>query len=147
MLKEFKTFIAKGSVLDLAVGIIIGGAFGKITQSLVKDVLMPPLGMLLGGVKFSEFFISLNGGHYDTLAAAQEAGAPTLNYGLFINTVVEFVILGFAIFLLVKLANRIREQNAPKPAPAAPTTKECPQCLSTIPLKATRCAHCTSEVA
>jgi large conductance mechanosensitive channel len=142
MLKEFKEFAIKGNVLDMAVGIVIGAAFGKIVSSFVDDVLMPPIGRLLGGVDFSTLFIALNGQHYDTLAAAKAAGAATLNYGLFINTVINFLIVAFAIFLLVKQVNRLKRE----PAPAAPTTKECPLCFSTIPLKATKCAHCTAEL-
>jgi large conductance mechanosensitive channel len=142
MLKEFKEFAMKGNVLDMAVGIVIGAAFGKIVSSFVDDVLMPPIGRLLGGVDFSNLFIALNGQHYDTLAAAKAAGAATLNYGLFFNTVINFLIVAFAIFLLVRQVNRLKRE----PAPVAPTTKECPLCLSTIPLKATKCAHCTAEL-
>lgn len=142
MLKEFKEFILRGNVLDLAVGIIIGGAFGKIVSSFVNDIIMPPIGMLLGGVDFTNLFIALNGQQYASLAAAQEAGAPTLNYGLFINNILDFLIVALAIFFVVKAANRLQK---PKPA-AAPTTKECPYCYSTIPLKATRCPNCTSEL-
>lgn len=143
MLKEFKDFIMRGNVLDLAVAVIIGGAFGAIVNSLVKDILMPPIGLILGRVNFNDLFISLNGQVYPTLQAAQEAGAPTLNYGLFLQAVINFLIIAFVIFQLVRAANRLQ---APPPPPAAPTTKECPYCLSSIPLKATRCAHCTSEL-
>lgn len=143
MLKEFKTFAMRGNVLDMAVGIIIGAAFGKIVASFVEDVLMPPLGRLLGRVDFSNLFLSLTGQHFDSLAAAKAAGAATLNYGLFINTVINFLIVAFAVFLLVRQVNRF----AAKPAPAvAPTTKDCPLCLMPVPLKATRCGHCTSDL-
>jgi large conductance mechanosensitive channel len=145
MLKEFKEFAMRGNVLDMAVGIIIGAAFGKIVASLVDDVLMPPIGKLMGGVDFSSLFVSLSGQHYDSIAAAKAAGAATLNYGLFLNSIVNFLIVAFAIFLLVKQVNRLTKP-APAVAPAAPTTKDCPQCLSAIPLKATRCAHCTSQL-
>jgi large conductance mechanosensitive channel len=141
MIKEFKEFAMRGNVLDMAVGIIIGAAFGQIVTSFVQDVLMPPIGRMLGRVDFSNLFVSLNGQHYDTVAAAKAAGAATINYGLFINTVINFLIVAFAVFLLVRQVNRL----APKPAPA-PTTRECPFCLSAVPLKATRCPHCTSEL-
>jgi large conductance mechanosensitive channel len=141
MIKEFKEFAMRGNVLDMAVGIIIGAAFGQIVTSFVQDVLMPPIGRMLGRVDFPNLFVSLNGQHYDTVAAAKAAGAATINYGLFINTVINFLIVAFAVFLLVRQVNRL----APKPAPA-PTTRECPFCLSAIPLKATRCPHCTSEL-
>jgi large conductance mechanosensitive channel len=140
MFKEFKEFAMKGNVLDMAVGIVIGAAFGGIVTSFVNDVLMPPLGRLLGHADFSNLFLSLNGQHYDTIAAAKAAGAATLNYGLFINAVVNFLIVAFAIFLLVRAVNRMRQ-----PAPAA-ATRECPRCLSRVPLKATRCAFCTSDL-
>jgi large conductance mechanosensitive channel len=143
MLKEFKEFAMRGNVLDMAVGIIIGAAFGGIVTSFVQDILMPPIGRLVGHVDFSNLFISLTDTHYDTLAAAKAAGAATLNYGLFFNTVINFLIVAFAIFLLIRQVNRF----APKPAPvAAPTTRDCPYCLTPVPLKATRCAHCTSEL-
>jgi len=145
MLNDFKTFIMRGNVLDLAVGVIIGGAFGAIVGSLVKDILMPLVGLALGGVQFENLFIVLNGKTYATLALAQEAGAPVMTYGLFLQAVVNFIIIAFVIFMIVRAANQ-RQQPAPAPAPAAPTTKECPHCLSTIPLKATRCAHCTAEL-
>jgi len=144
MLKEFKEFAMKGNVLDMAVGIIIGAAFGKIVTSFVGDVLMPPLGLLLGKVDFTNLFINLSGKSYATLAEAKAAGAATLNIGVFINTIIDFIFVAFAVFLLVKQVNRLRRQ--PEAAPAAPTTKECLFCLSTIPLKATRCPHCTSEL-
>ena len=142
MFKEFKEFAMKGNVLDMAVGIVIGAAFGAIVTSFVADVLMPPLGHLLGHADFSNLFFSLNGQHYDTLVAAKAAGAATLNYGLFINAVVNFLIVAFAVFLLVRAVNRMRK----KQAPAAATTRECPRCLSNVPLKATRCAFCTSDL-
>ncbi|MFH1573109.1 MAG: large conductance mechanosensitive channel protein MscL [Acidobacteriota bacterium] len=145
MLKEFKEFAMRGNVMDMAIGIILGAAFGKIVSSFVQDVLMPPLGMLLGGVDFTNFFFSLSGAEHATLAAAKEAGAVTINYGVFINTFLDFLIVAFAIFIVVRQMNRLKKKEAP--APAAPTTKECPQCLSAIPLKAKRCAFCTSEVA
>ena len=142
MWKEFKTFIARGNVVDLAVGVIIGAAFGKIVTSFVNDILMPPIGLLLGSVNFADLFITLSGGAYNTLEEAQAAGAATINYGVFINTIVDFLIVAFVIFLLVKQVNRLK-----KPEPTAePTTKECPYCLSAIPIKATRCPHCTSEI-
>ncbi len=143
MLKEFKAFIMRGSVLDLAVGIIIGAAFGKIVSSFVADILMPPVGLVLGGMDFSNLFLSLNGQQFASLAAAQEAGAPTLNYGLFLNNIIDFVIVGLAMFLVIKAVNRFQ---APKAAPAV-TTKECPCCCTNIPLKATRCPNCTTELA
>jgi large conductance mechanosensitive channel len=142
MLKEFKDFIMRGNVVDLAVGIIIGGAFGKIVTSLVNDVLMPPLGKIMGNVDFSGLFINLSGTPYPSLAAAKAAGAATINYGMFINTVIDFIIVAAAIFVLIKQVNRLN-----KPAPvAAPSTKACPYCLSSVPLKATRCSQCTSEL-
>lgn len=142
MWNEFKAFISKGNVLDLAVGIIIGAAFGKIVSSFVADVLMPVVGLGLGKVDFSNLFVSLNGEHYETLAEAKKAAAPTLNYGVFLNSVLDFIILGFAVFMIVKMATKVQ-----KPAAAAAVvTKECKYCLSTIPLKATKCAHCGSTV-
>jgi large conductance mechanosensitive channel len=144
VIKEFKEFAMRGNVLDLAVGIVIGAAFGQIVTSFVQDILMPPIGRLLGHVDFSNLFVSLSGTHYDTLAAAKAAGAATLNYGLFLNTVINFLIVAFAVFLLVRQVNRL----APKPAPAAvaPATRDCPYCLSAVPAKAMKCAHCTSEL-
>ncbi|MBN1695604.1 large conductance mechanosensitive channel protein MscL [candidate division WOR-3 bacterium] len=144
MLKEFKEFAMRGNVVDMAVGIIIGGAFGTIVKSLVSDVIMPPIGLLLGKVDFSNLFIVLKGrgASYATLADAQAAGAVTLNYGAFINTIISFAIVAFAVFLLIKNINRLKKE---KPAPE-PTTKECPYCLSTIPLNATRCPFCTSSL-
>jgi len=144
MFKEFKEFAMRGNVLDMAIGIIIGAAFGKIVSSFVADIIMPPLGMLLGKMDFSQLFVPLNGQHYDTLAAAKEAGAPTLNYGIFMNTVLDFVIVAFAIFLLVKAVNSAKRKQ--ETAPAEPTTKKCPRCLSEIPIAATRCAYCTTDV-
>ena len=142
MLKEFRDFIARGNVVDLAVGVIIGGAFGKIVSSLVNDIIMPPIGLLLNGVDFKNLFVPLNGQPYATLADAQKAGAPTLNYGNFINNVIDFLIVALVIFLMVRAINRLQ-----RPVPAAdPTTKECPYCLTAIPLKATRCPNCTSEL-
>ncbi len=142
MLKEFRDFAMRGNVIDLAVGVIIGGAFGKIITSLVTDVIMPPIGLLLHGVDFANLFISLNGQAYATLADAQKAGAPTLNYGNFINNVIDFLIVALAIFLAIRAINRLH-----KPAPAAaPTTKDCPYCFTAIPIKATRCPQCTSQL-
>jgi len=141
MLKEFRDFAMRGSVLDLAVGIIIGAAFTTIVQSFVNDILMPPVGLLLGGVDFSNLFISLDGTAYPSLAAAQEAGAATINYGLFINNVINFLIVAFVVFLIVRQVNKMR-----RPAPQAPTTKECPYCFTNIPIKATRCPECTSQL-
>jgi large conductance mechanosensitive channel len=142
MLKEFKEFAMKGNVLDLAVGFIIGAAFGKIVTSLVSDIIMPPIGLILGKVDFSSLFLNLSGKAYSSLAEAKAAGAATLNYGVFLNNIVDFLIVAFAVFLLVRMVNR---WNKPAPA-AAPSTKECPYCASTIPLKATRCPNCTSEI-
>ncbi len=148
MLKEFKEFAMRGNVMDMAVGIIIGAAFGAIVGALVSDVIMPPIGLLLGNVDFSNLFVVLKEGTapgpYATVAAAKAAGAVTLNYGLFLNTVVNFLIVAFAIFFLVRGMNALRKKEA-APA-AAPTTKECPRCLSAIPVKATRCGHCTSDL-
>jgi len=145
MLKEFKTFVMRGNVLDLAVAVIVGGVFGKIVSSLVNDVLMPPIGLVVGKVDFSSLYLNLSSNTYASLAEAQKAGAPIIKYGLFINTVIDFLIVSFVIFLVVRLANRLQRQEAAA-APAAPATKECPFCLSAIPLKATRCGHCTSEI-
>ena len=142
MLKEFKEFAMRGNVLDMAVGIIIGAAFGKIVASFVEDILMPPLGMLLGKMDFSNLFVTLGGKSFDTLAAAKAAGAATINYGLFFNHVFNFLIVAFAIFLLIKQVNRLKRVEAP----AALTTKDCPHCLMTIPIQAKRCGHCTSQL-
>ena len=147
MLQEFKQFAMRGNVVDMAVGIIIGGAFGTIVKSLVSDVIMPPIGLLLGGVDFSELFITLKegatAGPYATLAAAQEAGAVIISYGLFANSVISFLIVAFAVFLLIKSLNKLQVE---KPAVEEVTTKECPFCMSAIPLKATRCPNCTSNL-
>ena len=148
MFKEFKEFAIKGNVVDMAVGIIIGAAFGTIVTSLVKDIIMPPIGLLLGGVDFSNLFLVLKQGAtpspYGSLAAAQAAGAVTLNVGQFINTVISFLIVAFSVFLVIRAINKLKREE-PAPA-AAPTTKECPFCLSAIPLKATKCAHCGSNL-
>ena len=149
MLKDFKEFVMRGNVVDMAIGIVIGAAFGAIVKSFVDDVLMPPIGLLLGNVDFSSLFIMLReggkaAGPYASLAAAKAAGAVTLNLGIFINTIISFIIIAFAVFLVIKGINRMkREQEAP---PAEPTIRECPFCLSEIPLRATRCPHCTSEL-
>ncbi|MGD0575122.1 MAG: large conductance mechanosensitive channel protein MscL [Anaerolineales bacterium] len=144
MLKDLKAFILRGNVLDLAVAVVIGAAFGKIVTSLVNDIIMPPLGLVLGRVDFSNLFLSLSGKSYPSLAAAQAAGAATLNYGVFINNVVDLLIVAAAIFLVVKAAQSL-ERRKPKEPPVS-TTRECPYCLSTIPQKATRCAYCTSQL-
>ena len=148
MLKEFKEFAMRGNVVDMAVGIIIGAAFGTIVKSLVADIIMPPIGLLLGNVDFSNLFIVLKqgatAGPFATIAEAQKAGAVTINYGMFVNTIISFLIVAFAVFLLISALNKLqREEETP---PEEPTTKECPHCLSTIPIKATRCGHCTSEL-
>ncbi|HEX7401409.1 MAG TPA: large conductance mechanosensitive channel protein MscL [candidate division Zixibacteria bacterium] len=148
MLKEFKEFAMRGNVIDMAVGIIIGAAFGTIVTSLVADIIMPPIGLLLGNVDFSNLFIVLREGAkvgpYSSLAEAKAAGAVTFNYGMFVNTIISFIIVAFAIFLLIRSINKLKRQ---KEVPAAiPTTRECPFCLSVIPIKATRCPHCTSEL-
>jgi large conductance mechanosensitive channel len=143
MLKEFREFAMRGNVVDMAVGIIIGAAFSKIVSSMVQDVIMPPIGKLMGNVDFSDLFINMSSGSYNSLAEAKAAGAATINYGLFINTVLDFVIVAFAIFMLIRTMNRLKRKEEPAPA----TTRECPECLSAIPLKAKRCAHCTSAVA
>ncbi len=142
MLKEFKEFAMKGNVIDMAVGIIIGAAFGKIVTSFVNDILMPPIGRVVGKMDFSNMFINLSGRDFETLAEAKKAGAATINYGLFLNAMIDFLIIAFALFLLVRQINRLkREQPAPEP-----TTKECSYCFSAIPLKAVRCPHCTSDL-
>ena len=140
MLKEFREFAIKGNAVDLAVGVIIGAAFGAIVTSLVNDMIMPPIGRLLGGVDFTNLFIVLGHGSYPSLKAAKEAGAATINYGVFLNTVINFLIVAFSVFLLVKAVNQLKREA---PA-AAPTTKDCPFCATSIPVKATRCPHCTS---
>ena len=145
MIQEFKEFIQRGNVVDLAVAVVIGGAFGKIIASFVEDVLMPPIGLMLGGADFSNLFINLSGKDFATIAAAKAAGAPTLNYGVFLNTILDFVIVAFAIFLLVRQINKLHKQ--PEEAPAPPATKECPFCVGAIPIKATRCPQCTSQLA
>lgn len=145
MWREFREFVSRGNVFDLAVGIVIGAAFTSVVNSFVQDVLMPPIGMLTGGADFADLFVDLSGGGYASLAEAKEAGAPTINYGLFLNAVVSFLIVAFAVFLLVKGYNRMRQRA--ESVPAEPTDRECPYCRFTIPLRATRCAHCTSELA
>jgi large conductance mechanosensitive channel len=142
VLKEFKEFVMKGNVLDMAVGIIIGAAFGKVVTSFVSDVLMPPIGLLLGKVDFSNLFINLSGKSFESLADAKKAGTATLNYGIFLNTMIDFLIVGFAVFLMVKQVNRLKRRE---PA-VLPTTKECPFCCSLIPVKAVRCGSCTSDL-
>lgn len=142
MLREFKAFVARGNVMDLAIAVVIGAAFGRVITSLVGDIIMPPIGLLLAGLDFANLFVSLRGGPYPSLAAAKAAGAPTINYGIFINTLIDFIIVAFVIFLIVMAINRMRE--APEPTP---TTKPCPYCLSVVPLKATRCPQCTSQLA
>jgi large conductance mechanosensitive channel len=144
MLKEFKEFAMRGNVLDMAVGIIIGGAFGKIVSSFVGDVMMPPIGLLVGKVDFTNLFINLSGGQFSSLEEAKKAGAATINYGVFFNAVIDFLIVAFAIFMLIKQVNRFNKEK-PKPV-AAPTSKDCGFCFSSIPIKATRCPHCTSDL-
>jgi len=148
MIKEFKEFAVKGNVVDMAVGIIIGAAFGTIVKSLVSDIIMPPIGLLLGNVDFANLFVVLKGGEagvvYATVADAQAAGAVTLNYGLFINTIISFLIVAFAIFILVRNINRLKKQEEAAPPP--PSKKDCPFCFSTISIQATRCPNCTSEI-
>ena len=145
IVSEFKEFAMKGNVVDLAVGVIIGGAFGKIVDSFVKDVVMPIIGRMLGGVDFKHLYLNLGDKVFETLETAEKAGAPILKYGAFINTVVDFIIIAFAIFMAIKVMNRIKRAEA-APAATEPATRECPHCLSAIPLKATRCPHCTSQV-
>jgi large conductance mechanosensitive channel len=145
LIKEFKEFAMKGNMVDLAIGVIIGGAFGKVVTSIVNDIVMPPIGLLLGKVKFTDLFISLNGGSYKTLEDAKAAGAPTLNYGLFINTIVDFLIVSLVIFFVVKQLNRFRRKQEDKPDPKM-LTKECPECLSEIPKPAVRCKYCTAKL-
>ncbi|MFN3321889.1 MAG: large conductance mechanosensitive channel protein MscL [Bryobacteraceae bacterium] len=144
MFKEFKEFAMRGNVMDLAVGVIIGAAFGGVVTSLVNDVMMPPIGMLSGGMDFKDLFVPLNGQQFQSLAEAREAGAPVIAYGLFVNTIINFLIVAFAVFLVVKQMNRMKR---PAPAPAVtPATKECPYCFSSVALKATRCPNCTSSL-
>jgi large conductance mechanosensitive channel len=142
MFKEFKEFVMRGNVMDLAIGIIIGAAFGKIITSFVSDILMPPIGLLLGKVDFSNLYVNLSGVHYDTLKAAKEAGAVTINYGVFLGAVIDFLIVAFVIFLVIRQINKMKR----KPDEPAPTTMECAFCMSSIPIKATRCPHCTSDL-
>lgn len=144
MLGEFKKFIARGNVIDLAVAVVIGAAFGKIVDSLVKDIIMPPIGMLLARVDFTEMYLNLGREEYESLAAAQAAGAATINYGVFINNLVSFFIVAFVIFLIVRQLNRFKK---PTSQPAEPTDKKCPHCVMMIPVSATRCPHCTSAIA
>ena len=144
MLKDFRAFIMRGNVLDLAVAVIIGGAFANIVSSFVKDILMPPVGLLLGDVDFSRLYLNLSQTSYPTFADAQAAGAPTINYGVFINTVIDFLIVVGLIFMIVRLAQRVESRRAREAPPT--TTKECPYCLSTIAVKAVKCAHCTSQL-
>ncbi|MCK9444750.1 MAG: large conductance mechanosensitive channel protein MscL [Tissierellaceae bacterium] len=144
MLKEFKEFAVKGNVVDLAIGVIIGGAFGKIVTSLVNDMVMPVIGLLVGKVDFTNLFVSLDGSKFPSLAAAQEAGAATLNYGIFINTIIEFLIIAFSIFMVIKQLNKFKKKE--EVVEAAPTTKTCPYCFTEIHLDATRCPNCTSEI-
>jgi len=151
MLEEFKKFAMRGNVVDMAVGIIIGAAFTTIVKSLVADIIMPPIGILMGGVDFAELFITIKEGSevaapYATLAAAKAAGAVTINYGIFVNAVISFIIVAFAVFMLVRAMNNMKSKEE-EAAPAEPTTKECPHCISAIPLKASRCPSCTSELA
>jgi large conductance mechanosensitive channel len=140
---EFKQFIMRGNVVDLAVGVVIGAAFGKIVTSFVEDVLMPPIGLALGNVDFSNLFVNLSGKDFPSVAAAKAAGAATLNYGIFFNNILNFLIIAFAIFILIKQVNRLHQ---PEPAAAPPPTKDCPFCLSAVPIRATKCAHCTAEL-
>ena len=142
MLREFKEFISRGNVIDLATAVVIGAAFGKIVDSLVKDIIMPPIGLVLGKVDFANLFINLGSGEYASLAEAQAAGAPTINYGNFLNQIITFIIVAFAIFMIIKQTNRFRRASEP----AAPTEKACPHCLMMVPLAATKCAHCTSAL-
>jgi large conductance mechanosensitive channel len=145
MFKEFRTFVLRGNVIDLAVGVIIGAAFGKITTSLVTDVIMPPIGLALGRVDFADLFIDLSNSGHVSLAAAKEAGAPVIAYGSFINTLIEFAIIAFAVFLLVRQINRLRERFHKEPPPAA-TEKSCTRCLSAIPIAASKCKYCTADL-
>jgi large conductance mechanosensitive channel len=142
MFKEFREFAMRGNVLDMAVGIIIGVAFGAIVTSLVNDIIMPPIGLVLGNIDFSNLFINLSGGSFASLSAAKEAGAVTINYGVFVNTVINFIIVAFVLFLVVRSMNKLKRKEE---EPAEPTTKDCPYCFSQIPIKATRCPHCTSQ--
>ena len=143
MLKEFRDFIARGNVIDLAVAVVIGAAFGKIVSSLVDDIIMPPIGRMLGNVDFANLFVNLSDKDYPSVAAAKAAGAATLNYGIFFNTILNFLIIAFVLFLIIRQVNALKK---PEPAAAVPTTKDCPLCLSAIPLKAMKCAHCTADL-
>jgi large conductance mechanosensitive channel len=142
MMQEFKEFAVKGNVIDLAVAVVIGGAFGKIVTSFVSDIVMPPLGMVMGKVNFTDLFINLSDTPYDSLKAAKDAGAPVISYGVFINTMIDFIIIAFVIFLVIKQINRMKKE----PAPTPPNTKDCPHCLSAIPMNATKCGFCTSDL-
>jgi large conductance mechanosensitive channel len=142
MFKEFKEFIRKGNVVDLAIAFVMGAAFGKVATSFINDIIMPPIGLLLGKVDFSSMYINLSGKTFESLAQARAAGAPVIAFGIFLNAVIEFLIVALAIFIVIRQINKLKS----KPAPASPTTKECPFCLSTVPLKATRCPSCTSEL-
>jgi large conductance mechanosensitive channel len=144
MLREFKAFVMRGNVLDLAVGVIIGAAFGKIISSLVDDVLMPPIGKALGHVDFSNLFINLGDASFASLPDAKKAGAPTLNYGLFLNTIINFLIVAFCVFIIIQIVQKWTDKPTP---PAAPTTKDCPQCAMSIPIAAKKCGHCTTQLA
>ena len=144
MLKDFKEFAMRGNVIDLAVGVILGASFGKIVASLVEDVLMPPVGRLIGKVDFSSLFFALDGKHYDTLVEAKKAAAPTMNYGLFLNNIINFLIIAFVVFIVVQQMNRLTKKPTPPPAP---TTKDCPECAMSIPVAARRCGHCTTQLA
>jgi large conductance mechanosensitive channel len=143
-MKEFKEFALRGNVVDLAIGLILAAAFGKIVSSLVNDIIMPPIGMLLGGVNFADLFWALDGGTYESLQVANDAGAPVIAYGAFIMTIIDFIIIAFVVFMVVRWFNKMKKQ--PEAAPAEPTTKECPFCHTEIPIKATRCPHCTSQL-
>ncbi|MBM7643914.1 large conductance mechanosensitive channel [Scopulibacillus daqui] len=142
MFKGFKEFVARGNVVDLAVAVIVGGAFGKIVTSLVNDIIMPPIGLLLGKVDFSNLYINLSGKHYSSLSAAQKAGAPTINYGLFINTVINFLIIAFVIYSALRIIEKLKREK-----PEEISTKACPYCLTDIPLEAVKCQHCTADLA
>jgi len=142
MIKEFKAFIRQGNVMDLAIGFVMGAAFGKVVSSFINDIVMPPIGLLLGKVDFASLYLNLSGRTFESLAKAKEAGAPVIAYGIFLNAVIEFLIVALAIFFVIRGIMRLKS----KPALASPTTKECVYCLSTVPLKATRCPHCTSEI-
>lgn len=145
MLQDFKKFIMRGNVLDLAVAVIIGAAFGAVVKSLIDDIIMPPIGLLLGRVSFTDLFVALSGGKYASLADAKAAGAATINYGVFINTFITFLVIAFVVFLIVRAVQRAQKKEEPAPAPAAPATKKCPECLSDVPLEAKRCAFCTTR--